>query len=168
MTRDAPTTTVSLRRCMCLKADGRWRMMLFNDASESTDRESRLWRMCDLLSKEAVSPVRTCAAGAADVVSVIDLRAVFQHCLYTISVEGTHPFLTPKKGRYGLADTETMYCSDSCFDLYDHRNLDRANGCLMIVGPDQFVADVLPLDAFDAAVAFFSGVLLNPDAPDMT
>ena len=152
----------------CLKADGRWRIVLFNDASDPTDRESRLWHICDWLSKDAVSPIRICAAGAADVDSVIDVRAVFQQCHHSISVAGTHPFLTPKKGRYGLADTEKMYCADPRIDLYDRRQLDRANGCLVIVRPDQFVADVLPLDAFDAAVAFFSGVLLKHDAPDMT
>ena len=149
----------------CLKADGRWRVMLFNDASDPTDRGSRLWRMCDRLSKDAASPFRVHVAGIDDIDSVIDVRAVFQQCHDSISVAGTHPFLTPKKGRYGLADTEKMYCADPRFDLYDRRQLDRVNGCLVIVRPDQFVADVLPLDAFDAAVAFFSGVLLIPTRP---
>ena len=149
----------------CLKADGRWRVMLFNDASDPTDRGSRLWRMCDRLSKDAESPIRAHVAGIDDIDSVIDVRAVFQQCHDSISVAGTHPFLTPKKGRYGLADTEKMYCADPRFDLYDRRQLDRVNGCLVIVRPDQFVADVLPLDAFDAAVAFFSGVLLIPTRP---
>ena len=152
----------------CLKADGRWRVMLFNDASDPADRESRLWGMCDWLSEEEVSPIRTYTADAADIDSVIDVRAVFQQRHGSISVEGTHPLLTPKKGRYDLADTEKMYCADPGFDLFDRRNLDRAKGCLMIVRPDQYVADVLPLDAFEAVVGVFSGVFLCPDAPDMT
>ena len=67
------------------------------------------------------------------------------------------------KGRYDLAYTEKMYCADPGLDLFDRRNLDRAKGCLMIVRPDKYVADVLPLDAFEAVVGFFSGVLLKPN-----
>ncbi|MYH57755.1 MAG: 3-hydroxybenzoate 4-monooxygenase [Boseongicola sp. SB0675_bin_26] len=152
----------------CLKADGRWRLMLFNDGSDPTDRTSRLWTLCDRLASDAASPIRAFAASDDDIDAVIDVRAVFQQRHDAIAVESTHPFLTPKKGRYGLADTEKMYCADPAFDLFDRRGLDRARGCLMIVRPDQYVAEVLPLDAFDTTVGFFSDVLMRPDLPGMT
>ncbi len=38
--------------------------------------------------------------------------------------------------------------------------IDRRKGCLVIVRPDQFVSQVLPLDAFDAVTDFFAGFLV--------
>ena len=152
----------------CLKADGRWRLMLFNDASDPTDRSSRLWTLCDRLSTDAASPINVFAGNAADIDAVIDVRAVFQQPHRSIAVEKTHPLLTPRKGRYRLSDTEKMYCADPGLDIYDRRNLDRSQGCLMIVRPDQYVAGVLPLDAFNALARFFSDVLLIPDGSGST
>ena len=147
----------------CLKADGRWRMILFNDTSEPIDRKSRLWALCDELIADAASPIKVFTPKNSDIDSVIDVRAVFQQPHRSVAVEETHCLLTPKKGRYGLADTEKMYCANPSSDIYNLRGLDRSQGCLMIVRPDQYVACVLPLDAYDKACEFYSRVLLNPN-----
>jgi phenol 2-monooxygenase len=39
------------------------------------------------------------------------------------------------------------------------RGIDRQNGCIVIVRPDQYVAHVLPLDAHEELAAFFDGIL---------
>jgi phenol 2-monooxygenase len=54
-----------------------------------------------------------------------------------------------------------MYCPDlkSGADIFEMRGIDRQNGCIVIVRPDQYVAHVLPLDAYDELGAFFGGVL---------
>ncbi|WP_299922823.1 hypothetical protein [uncultured Pelagimonas sp.] len=44
-------------------------------------------------------------------------------------------------------------------DIFDMRGVDRDKGCLVIVRPDQYVAQVLPLDAHAALSAFFDGIL---------
>jgi phenol 2-monooxygenase len=41
------------------------------------------------------------------------------------------------------------------------RGIDRKEGCMVIVRPDQYVAHVLPLDAKAELSAFFRGFLLN-------
>ena len=68
-----------------------------------------------------------------------------------------HPFLLPEKGRLDLRDTEKMFCPDlkDGDDIFDMRGIDRDQGCLVIVRPDQYVAHVLPLDAHDELAAFF-------------
>jgi phenol 2-monooxygenase len=71
-------------------------------------------------------------------------------------------FLLPGKGRYGLRDYEKMFCPDlkSDNDIFDMRGIDRAQGCMVIVRPDQYVAHVLPLDAYAELAAFFDGFML--------
>jgi len=39
------------------------------------------------------------------------------------------------------------------------RGIDRAQGCMVVVRPDQYVAHVLPLDAYAALSQFFAGIL---------
>ena len=142
----------------CLNADGRWRLMIFNNQADPTDQSSDLWRLCDWLSLDASSPINlyTPAGAAAD--EMIDVRVVFQQEHRSVAAENTHPFLTPKKGRYGLSDTEKMFCADPGFDIFDRRGIDRQRGCAIILRPDQYVADVKTLDAHDDVSRFFAGV----------
>jgi phenol 2-monooxygenase len=142
----------------CLKADGRWRVILFSDAADPTAPASRLWRACDWLAQDPRSPLIRHTPATADPDSVIDLRAVFQQPHRSIAAETTHPLLTPKKGRYGLSDTEKMFCPDPGFDIFDRRGIDRQSGCAILVRPDQYVAAVTPLDDPEAIAAFFKGV----------
>jgi phenol 2-monooxygenase len=44
-------------------------------------------------------------------------------------------------------------------DIFDMRGIDRAQGCMVVVRPDQYVAHVLPLDAYAALSQFFAGIL---------
>jgi phenol 2-monooxygenase len=75
------------------------------------------------------------------------------------------PFLVPKKGRYGLRDYEKMFCPDlkSGNDIFDMRGVDRQHGSMVVVRPDQYVAHILPLDAFMDLAAFFDGFMLQED-----
>jgi len=145
----------------CMKADGRWRLVLFSDASDPSDQDSRLWHLCTRLEEETVSPLRRYSRAGDDVDSLIDVRAVFQQGHRDIAAERTHRLLTPQKGRFGLQDREKMFCADPTADIFDLRAVSREQGCLIVVRPDQYVAHVLALDAFDKVAGFFENVL-NP------
>ena len=71
--------------------------------------------------------------------------------------------LLPRKGRFGLVDYEKAFCPDlkNGQDIFDLRGIDRAKGAIVVVRPDQYVANVLPLDAHDELAAFFAGLLLD-------
>ena len=60
-----------------------------------------------------------------------------------------------------MIDYEKAFCPDLKHgpDIFDHRGIDRAQGALLIVRPDQFVAQVLPLNAYDETAAFFDGFM---------
>ena len=77
-------------------------------------------------------------------------------------------FLLPRKGRYGLMDYEKMFCPDlkSGADIFDLRGVDRRQGCVVVVRPDQYVAHVLPLDEYAELESFFAGFMARPAAAE--
>jgi 2-polyprenyl-6-methoxyphenol hydroxylase-like FAD-dependent oxidoreductase len=156
----APVIRVADARLMqlghCVRADGRWRLFAFADAEEAP----RLRALCDFLQGDPSSPILRHTPPGSDIDSVIDVRAVFQHGHRELALEKAPPLLLPRKGRYGLTDYEKMFCPDlkGGQDIFDLRGVDR-RGAAVIVRPDQYVAHVLPLDAFDELAAFFAGFM---------
>ncbi len=73
------------------------------------------------------------------------------------------PVLLPRKGRHGLCDYEKMFCPDlkAGVDIFDLRGIDRGDGCIVLVRPDQYVAHVLPLDGYAELAAFFERFMLS-------
>jgi hypothetical protein len=147
-----------------IKADGRWRLFAFA-GPEDPASPSAMRDLCEFLGSTPDSPLRKYTSGQADIDSVIDVRAVFQQGHRELRVEAMPSLLLPRKGRYGLLDYEKMFCPDlkSGSDIFDMRGIDRARGCMVVVRPDQFVAHVLPLDAFDELAAFFARFMTPAD-----
>jgi phenol 2-monooxygenase len=71
--------------------------------------------------------------------------------------------LLPRKGRFSLIDYEKVYAANltNDADIFDLRGIDREQGALVVVRPDQYVSHVLPLDAHDDLTAFFSQFLIE-------
>ena len=138
------------------RADGAWRLYAFADASGQ-----RLRALVDFLAQSAQSPLRRYTPAGADPDSVIDLRAVFQQGHRDLRVDALPPLLLPRKGPFGLIDYEKVYTPDlkQGPDIFDLRGIDRAQGALVVVRPDQYVAQVLPLDAHQALADFFGAFL---------
>lgn len=153
-----------------LKADGRWRLMLFACAEDPTSPGSGVVRLCAFLAQAPDSPIRRYTATTADIDSVIDVRAVFQQNHRTLSIEGMPPLLRPRKGRYGLHDYEKVFCADLSGgrDVFDMRRIDRDQGCMVVVRPDQHVAHVLPLDADGELSAFFEAFMVPQPSSRVT
>jgi len=65
--------------------------------------------------------------------------------------------LLPRKGRYGLQDYEKIFCADlkSGQDIFDMRGIDRQAGCMVVVRPDQYIAQVMSLDGYAQLAAYF-------------
>src|SRR4051794_18109570 len=140
------------------RADGAWRLYAFADASGGTLRE-----LMDFLARSETSPIRRHTPEGADIDSVIDVRAVFQQGHRDLKVEELPSLLLPRKGRFGLIDYEKAFTPDlkDGPDIFDLRGVDRRRGAMVVVRPDQFVANVLPLDAHDELAAFFGRILLD-------
>jgi len=136
------------------KADGRWRMYAFADASGAGLAE---WA-------SAVAPVVARFTPAdADVDAVIDVKAIHQQAFEDIDIMSVPSLFLPKTGPLGLTDWEKVYTAApnawSKTDIFAERELSR-DGVVVVVRPDQYVAAVLPLDAVSELDEFLSGVFL--------
>jgi phenol 2-monooxygenase len=140
------------------RADGAWRLYAFADAGAD-----RFQALMDHLRHDEGSPIRRFTPKGADIDSVIDVRGIFQQGHRDLKVEDLPPMLLPRKGRFGLVDYEKAYTPDlkNGPDIFDLRGIDRAQGALIVVRPDQHVANVLPLDAYDALGDFFARFMLD-------
>ncbi len=141
-------------------ADGRWRIYAFAGRPDGSEVGSGLHRLADWLEHDDASPVVRHTRTGEDVDALIDVRAVFQETFDALSFEKMPSLLKPHKGTFGLVDHEKVFCVDhkGAGDIFDLRGIDREQGCMIVVRPDQYVAHVLPLDAYSELSAFFSGI----------
>ena len=146
-----------------VKADGRWRLFAFADAEHPAAPSSRIRALCEFLARSDQSPLKKYTPSAADSDSVIDVRAVFQQGNRELEINAMPSILLPTKGRYGLLDYEKSHCADRADggNIFELRGIDRAEGCIVVVRPDQYVANVLPLVAFAELSSFFAGFMLT-------
>jgi len=139
-------------------ADGRWRLFVFADDKHPADSSSAIHALCAYLQHSRTSPVVQYARSAADIDSLFDIRAIFQQGFREIELHSLPPLLLPRKASHQLVDYEKAFCADvkNRPDIFDLRGIDRACGCLVIVRPDQHIAQVLPLDSYADIESFFA------------
>jgi len=145
----------------CHRADGRYRLYAFADAAKPGDAESRLRALCEHIERSLV-PRYTHAADDPD--AVFDVRAVFQQSHRDLRLNDLPALLLPRKGPYGLIDYEKAFTPDwttGAHDVFDLRGIDRHQGALLIVRPDQYVAHLLPLDAHAELDEYFADILVR-------
>jgi phenol 2-monooxygenase/3-hydroxybenzoate 4-monooxygenase len=144
------------------RADGRWRLYAFAGANDHVDAQSGVRALCQFLEQSPDSPVRSYTRAGEDIDAVFDLRAVFQQSHRDLAIESMPDLLLPRKGRLGLRDYEKVFCPDpkSGADIFDLRGIDRAQGALVVVRPDQYVAHVLPLVAHRELAEFLAGFMV--------
>lgn len=144
------------------EADGRWRIYAFADRANSSTVGSAIHNLASWLEKNPQSPVVKFTRNGDDIDSLIDVRVVFQQTFDQLAYEDIPPLLKPTKGKLKLQDHEKVFCVDhkGLGDIFEIRGIDRDKGCVVLVRPDQYIAHVLPLDAYREMAAFFDGFLL--------
>jgi phenol 2-monooxygenase len=144
-----------------VKADGRFRFFIFADPCRGAP-SARVRALCQFLTDSPQSPVKRYTPPNADVDSIIDVRVVFQEGHREFNPEDMPPLLLPRKGRYGLKDYEKVFCAElnSATNIFDMRGVDRERGCVTVVRADQYVAHILPLDAYAEMTSFFERFML--------
>lgn len=142
------------------KADGRWRIFIFGNQQSPVDKSSDAYKLIDYLANSENSPVKKYTPKGADIDSLIDVYAVFQQ--QDLTIEELHDFLWPAKGKFGLRDYEKVFCTDTAKDIFELRGIDRKQGCLLVVRPDQHIANILPLSAHKELSEFFAEFMLAP------
>jgi FAD binding domain/Phenol hydroxylase, C-terminal dimerisation domain len=145
-----------------LLADGRWRLIAFAGQGDRADATSPIGQLCHALAASPQSLLKRYTPAGADIDAVFDVRAVFQQSHHSLGVDALPELLFPPKGKFGLRDYEKAFCalSDPKQDIYAQRAVNREKGCLIVVRPDQYIAQVLPLGDTQALAAFFDAFML--------
>ena len=139
-----------------------WHVYIFADKGDPTAPGSRFGKLCDFLETDPQSPLLRHTPNDADSDAVISTYGIFQQSHQDLDFEAMPQLLKPLKGKFQIKDYEKLFCPDLKFgnDIFEMRRIDRFMGSIVIVRPDQYVAHVLPLDAFRELTALFSGILL--------
>ena len=143
------------------RADGRFRLYLFADRDEA-----EFARLCEWLAGDPASPIARHTPAEWDTDGLIDVRGIVQRPHRELSLPALPALLRPRTGRLGLIDQEKAFSAisrennhDLVLDIFDARGIDRERGAAVLVRPDQYVAEVLPLTDRDGLAAYFDGVL---------
>ena len=141
------------------KADMRWRLFIFCNNSNPLKKHSKLQKFMTFIFESSKSPVIKFTPKNFDVDSVIDVVTIFQY-KNEISIEQMDDFFTPIKGKYKLRDYEKVFTSTPEKDIYKSRAINRKEGCILIVRPDQHIANILSLDCHHSLASFFGKIML--------
>ncbi len=144
------------------EADGRWRIFVFADEGSLEGPGSNVVSLCQYLGESESSPLIRYTPEGNDIDSVIDVRAIFQQPHREIQSKPIPELLRPRKGVHGLRDYEKVFCPDfeGGENIFSVRGIDSVLGCLVIVRPDQYVANILPLNAHGELARFFDRFML--------
>ncbi|QCB98235.1 3-hydroxybenzoate 4-monooxygenase [Arthrobacter sp. PAMC25564] len=147
-------------------ADGRWRIYVFADkATPGTGEQGTASPAADFAEWIANSPESPLAAtpAGADPDAWFDVKVIYQQNHTRIDIGAVPKAFKPQVGPFQLTDYEKVYATDPAADIFELRGLDRG-GVVVVVRPDQYVANVLPLTATAELAAFFAP-LLQADRP---
>jgi len=138
----------------------RWTVFAFAPQNAPEDQSSELWRFLTKLHSDPRSPIVKSKSRGEDPDHLLDLRAIYQQGFRDVEFSDLHPVLRPCKGKYGLTDYEKVFATDGkgTKDIFDLRKIDRKQGVLVLVRPDQYVAQVSPLSESDALFQFLESV----------
>ncbi|WP_407251890.1 FAD-dependent monooxygenase [Klebsiella oxytoca] len=140
-----------------ITSDGRWRIFIFNNQEDPTQKNSLINQACDFLFLNDESPVRCFTPTGLSIDSLFDIRFVFQQASRKIRLEYLSKHFFPEKGKYSLIDYEKVFCIDTKpdSDIFTLRGINRDTGVIVVIRPDQYIAHLLPLDKFSELTQFF-------------
>jgi phenol 2-monooxygenase len=140
------------------RADGRWRFYVFADGSGVADG-SAVSALASWLTNDESSPLAATPDGL-DRDAWFDVKLVAQQPHAEVDLSRVPDAFLPRTGPFGLIDYEKVYAADPASDIFDARGVSRT-GAVVVVRPDQYVANVLPLTAMSQLAAFFAPILFH-------
>ncbi len=142
-------------------ADGRWRIYVFADAALPSggkqEAASPTEHLAAWLANSPESPLAATPSDA-DPDAWFDVKVIYQQDHPSIDFGAVPEVFKPQVGPFKLTDYEKVYATNPAADIFDLRGLDRG-GVVVVVRPDQYVANVLPLTATAELAEFFAPLL---------
>jgi phenol 2-monooxygenase len=131
-------------------ADGRWRVYVFADA---TGQGAKDW------AQQIEATLARFTPTDAQPGAVFDVKVIYQGDFTSVDLLAQHAVFRPAAGPFGLTNWEQVFATNDESDIFAARQISR-DGAVVVVRPDQYVAQVLPLGATDELSDYFAGVML--------
>lgn len=136
------------------RADGRWRIYAF--APDGQDAVLDGW--ADWLENSSDSPVTTFTPKDADIDSLFDVKVIYRRPHPEVDLGTVPSIFLPKVGPFQVIDYEKVYALDPTVNIFTERSIDP-QGAVVVVRPDQYVAQVLPLTGTRELADFFASIM---------
>ncbi|RII42510.1 3-hydroxybenzoate 4-monooxygenase [Galactobacter valiniphilus] len=155
VSRRAEGNTVELGHLA--EADGKWRIYVFADAPKAGE-DSGVSRLGEWLATDAASPLVGKDLGGRKRREWFDAKVIYQQRHLEFELRDAPEAFRPTYGAFDLMQYENVFGTAPEGDIFEARGISR-DGAIVVVRPDQYVAQVLPLSATDELAAFFEGVM---------
>lgn len=139
------------------RADGRYRIYVFADQA-AAGALSAVAKLSDWLLDSEDSPLRRFTPAGADIDSIFDVKVIYRQDYTTINLNDAPAVFRPHCGQFGLMDYQKVYTALEGNSIFAQRGI-ADEGAIVIVRPDMYVANILPLLATDQLRDFFTPVL---------
>lgn len=132
-------------------ADGRWRIYAFADAGQHGQQAVDEWASW-MASPEG--PIARHTPKGADLDALFDVKVIYQQPYTEVDVNKVPAVFRPEVGPFDLTNNWKVFSALPGEDIFELRGISRA-GAVVVVRPDQYVAQVLPLQDRTVLADFF-------------
>lgn len=134
------------------KADGCWRIYAFADTNATA-----LNSWADWLENDPASPLNVYTPEGSHFTGLFDVKVIYPQGHHNVNIPDIPAVFLPRVGKFELIDYEKIYATQTGNDIFALREIDRG-GAVVVVRPDQYVAQVLPFSATGELAGFFLSV----------
>ena len=138
-------------------ADGRWRIYVFADAAAPAE-SSPTRALAEWLVTDQASPLVRYRPEGADIDAWFDVKVIYQQPHTAFDITDAPEAFLPRVGPFQVRDYERIYAARPGEDIFDGRGVAR-EGTVVIVRPDQYVSQVLPLGSTADIAAHFDRIM---------
>ena len=135
------------------KADGRWRIYVFAN-TQAAGAPGPVADFAEWLETAPDSPLAATPSNL-DRDAWFDVKVIYQQDHTGVDINAVPAVFKPTVGPFKLTYLEKVFGTDPTADIFEQRGLSR-DGVVVVVRPDQYVANVLPLSATTELADFFS------------
>nr|NLD41758.1 3-hydroxybenzoate 4-monooxygenase [Actinomycetales bacterium] len=137
------------------EADGRWRVYAFADRPAAGE-PSQLAEWAEWFASED-SPLRRHTPAGADPDALFETKVIYQQEYTGVNLTSAPDVFRPEVGPFSLTNNGNVFAANPDGDIFDIRDISR-DGAVVVVRPDQYVAQVLPLTDREVLKDFFARI----------
>lgn len=139
------------------EADGRWRIYVFADADAPGQAGSAVERFAQWWKADPSSPALRHTRDGGDLDTLFDLKVVYRQPHRDYDITAVPTAFRPVSGPFQVEDWNLVFSALPEDSIFTARGI-SPDGAVVVVRPDQYVADIQPLDGTAEIAAFFDGV----------